>query len=222
MKLENGYQGLVWEVPLTDQLGYAYVQTIDPNQLGHVSPSFLLKILDYHSTSPLGKFNPEQFQQFDMLTAHLLSMGTPPQRKGEARWKAVGYLPLTSFDHLLPEFKGLDNQSDEPFDYDNISQDENWLVFWGGALCDYYKEYATYEQVKHLGWLTHFNVAFIHHRITMEWMRKLGLDYNQYQTKQWSKEFLILQKYEIKTTVLLSEVNSDIRGKAIGNYSKRF
>ncbi|RIV19103.1 hypothetical protein DYU11_26805 [Fibrisoma montanum] len=221
MKLENGYQGLVWEVPLTNQLGYAYVQTIDPNQLGHVSPSFLLKILDYRSEVALKKFELEHFQQFDLLTSHLLSMGTPPQRKGEVRWKAVGYLPLIPFDHLLPESKILNNQSDEPFDYDKIPQDATWVVYWGGALADYYKEYATYEQVKHLGWLTHFNVAFVHHRITMEWMRKLGLDYTQYQTKQWSEEFLMLQKYQVKTTTLFSEVDPAIRAKAIGNYCER-
>lgn len=221
MKLTNGFQGLVWQVPLTNQLGYAYVQTINPNELGHVSPSFLLKILDYRSENPLKKFDPDQFQQFDMLTSHLLSMGTPPQRTGDTRWKAVGYLPLTPFDHLLPEYKTLDYQSDFPFDYNEIPQDPIWVVYWGGALADYYREYATYDQVKHLGWLTHFNVAFIHHRITMEWMRKLGLDYDQYYTKQWSELFLKNQKYQVKTTVLFSEIDPPIRAKAVGNFHER-
>lgn len=222
MKLKKSYQGLVWQVPLANQLGYAYVQTIDPNELGHVFPSFLLKILDYRSDNPLTKFDAEYFQQVDMLTSHLLSMGTPPQRTGEVRWKAVGYLPLTPFDYILPESKGYDNQSDEPFSYDNIPQEASWLVFWGGAVAEYYREYATYEQVKHLGWLTHFNVAFIHHRITMEWMRKLGLDYQQYYTRQWDAEFLLYQKFQVKTTVPFSEVDPATRGKAIGNFSKRF
>jgi hypothetical protein len=222
MKLENGYQGLVWQVPLTNQLGYAYVQTINPNELGHVSSSFLLKILDYRSETSLKKFDPVFFQQADMLTSHLLFMGRPPQRKGEAQWRPVGYLPLTTFDQLLPESKTLDYQSDLPFSYDEIPQEEIWKVYWGGALADYYAEHATYEQVKHLGWLTHFNVAFIHHRITMEWMRKLGLDYNQYCTKQWSNEFLINQKYQVKTTALFADIDSAIRAKAIGNFHKRY
>lgn len=222
MKLTDGFQGLVWQVPLTNQLGYAYVQTINPNELGHVSPSFLLKILDYRSESPLKKFDSDQFQQFDMLTSHLLSMGTPPQRTGDTRWKAVGYLPLTPFDHLLPEFKGRSYPADFFLPQGEIPQDANWLVFWGGAVAEYYKEHATYEQVKHLGWLTHFNVAFIHHRITMEWMRKLGLDYYQYYTRQWDEEFLMGQKYQVKTTVLFSEVDPAIRAKAIGDFHKRY
>jgi len=222
MKLENGYQSLVWEVPLTNQLGYGYVQTINPNELGHVSPSFLLKILDHHSEIPLKKFDGEYFQQFDMLTSHLLSMGRPPQRKGDVKWKAVGYLPLVPSDYLLPESKTLSWPDDLPFSPNVIPREANWPIYWGGALADYYAERATYEQSKHLGWLTHFNVAFVHHRITMEWMRKLGLDYSQYQTKQWSDEFLRNQKYQVKTTVLFSEVDPAVRGKAIGDFHKRY
>lgn len=222
MKLENGFQGLVWQVPLTNGLGYAYVQTINPNLLGHVSPSFLMKILDYHRETPLGKFDPEYFQQVDMLTSHLLAMGTPPQRNGEARWKPIGYLPLAPFDHDLPNFKGLDYQDDTPFAYDIVPQEPTWLIFWGGAVSEYFIEYATFEQSKHLGWLTNFNVGTFHHRVTMEWMRKFGLDYQSYTTSQWSEEFLKGQKYEIKTTVLFSEVDPGIRGKAIGDYHKRF
>lgn len=222
MKLNNGFQGLVWQVPLTNDLGYAYVQTVNPNLLGHISPSFLMKILDYHTETPLGKFDPEHFQQVDMLTSHLLSMGTPPQRSGEVRWKPVGYLPLTPFDHILPESKALDYQGDAPFSYDTIPEEPTWLVFWGGAVAEYFVEYATFDQSKHLGWLTHFNVAGIHHRFTMEWMRKFGLDYQYYTNKQWSEQFTKNQKYEVKTTVLFSEVDPAIRGKAIGKYHKRY
>ncbi|PRY28181.1 hypothetical protein CLV58_13038 [Spirosoma oryzae] len=218
MKLVNGYQSLIWEVPLTSQLGYAYVQTINPNELGHVSPSFLVKILDYRSDLPIKKFDPAFFGQLDLLTSHLLAMGTPPQRTGDIRWKPLGYLPLTAFDYVLPESKGYIHESDEPFSYEVVSQDATWRVFWGGALSDYYPAYATYEQVKHLGWLTHFNIAFLHHRITMEWMRKLGLAYQEYQTNQWDAEFLMTQKYQIKTTVLFSAVPPAIRGKAIETF----
>lgn len=220
MKITNGFQGLVWQVPLRDNLGFAYVQTIDPNPLGHISASFLLKILDYHSESPILNFDVDVFQKFDMLTSHLLAMGTPPQRTGEAKWKAVGYLPLTPIDHIFPEFKGLDHQSDLPFSYTEIPQGKEWMVFWGGAGCDHYSTYGTYNQTKHLGWLTHFNIAFVHHRITMEWMRKWGMNYNQYYTRQWSEEFLAGQKYQVMTTVLFDDVDPKIRGKAIGSFDK--
>ncbi|MFD1140879.1 hypothetical protein ACFQ4C_07160 [Larkinella insperata] len=215
LKLEYPYDGLIWEVSLTKDLGYAYVQTIDPRPIGTSFPSYLLKILDYRSEISIQKFDVDFFENCDMLTSHLLFRGRPPRRNNEMLWKPLCYLPITSFDRQLPESKLPESYFIEP-------ETVKWSVFWGGSLADYYEETAAYDQVKHLGHLTHFNVAFIHHRITMEWMRKLGLDYNQYYTKDWDDEFLLGQKYQVKSTVLFSGGDPVIRGKAFGNYHKRF
>ncbi|GAB2560314.1 hypothetical protein [Spirosoma areae] len=218
-KDEYPYDGLVWEVPMMENLGFAYVQTIDPRPLDTGFPSFIMKILNLRSDQPISKFDVEFFSSIDMLTSHLLFMGKPPQRKGDSKWKALGYLPITSFDRIIPESKLLEKY-DEPFSYYEIPRNSKWNVYFDGSLAYYYKESASFDQVKHLGHLTHFNVAYIHHRITMEWMRTLRLDYTQYYTKQWDREFLEKQKYEVVTTILFSEIDSAIRGKAIGKFTK--
>lgn len=220
LKTEYPFDGLVWEIPMTQDLGYAYVQTIDLRPTEPGFSSYLLKILDYRSINMITKFDINFFVEVDMLTSHLLFKGRPPQRQGDVKWKALGYLPIVPFDRIVPEFKLLSYESEKPFSYNEIPQYATWSVYWQSSLADYYKEMATFDQVKHLGWLTHFNVAFIHHRITMEWMRKLGLDYNQYFTSQWDTEFLMGQKYQVKSTVLFSEVDPRVRGKAIGIFTK--
>lgn len=218
-KEEYPYDGLVWEVPMSQDLGFAYVQTIDPRPAGTGFSSFLMKILDVRQDNPVMQFNVDYWQTRDMLTSHILFMGKPPQRKGECRWKPLGYLPITPFDRLIPESKLLASY-DEPFSWYEMPKHSKWSVYYGGSLADYYNENADFEQVKHLGHLTHYNVCYVHHRITMEWMRKEGLDYLQYYVKLPVKEYLDKQKYEINTTVLFSEVDLAIRGKAIGQFTR--
>lgn len=204
---------------MSQNLGFAYVQTIDPRPMNTGFPSFLMKILDARQDNPVRQFDAEYWQSRDMLTSHILFMGKPPQRTGDCRWKPLGYLPITPFDRLIPESKLLSSY-EEPFSWYERPKNSKWSVYFEGSLGDYYKEKADFEQVKHLGHLTHYNVSYVHHRITMEWMRKEGLDFLQYNVKLPDKEYLDKQKYEILTTVLFSEVEPSIRGKAIGQFTR--
>jgi len=218
-KDEYPYDGLVWEVPMSHDLGFAYVQTIDPRPVGTGFPSFLMKILDVRREEPTKQFDADYWQTRDMLTSHILFMGKPPQRTGDCRWKPLGYLPITPFDRQIPESKLLTSY-DGPFSWYDMPQNSKWSVYFEGSLGDYYVEETVFDQVKHLGHLTHYNVAYIHHRITMEWMRKEGLNYLQYNIKLPNREFIDKQKYQIITTVLFSEVDPSVRGKAIGNFTR--
>lgn len=115
-KAECPYDGLAWEVPMSQDLGFAYVQTIDPRPMGTGFPSFLMKILNVRHDSPVGQSDADYWQTRDMLTSHILFMGKPPQRKGDCRWKPVGYLPTTPFNRLIPESKLLSSY-DQPFSW---------------------------------------------------------------------------------------------------------
>jgi hypothetical protein len=54
------------------------------------------------------------------------------------------------------------------------------------------------------------------HRITMEWMKYLDMDYDNYETEN-SPSYINIedQKYFVKCGVNYSEVNKSIRGRAI-------
>jgi hypothetical protein len=174
-EIVDSHHGMVWEVPMNNGLGFAYVQTVSMssfNQLGT-----LVKIINYRSNEPFKGKSAEFFKQFDFLTSPILGINPPPQR-GDDKWKKIGYLPLLEEDLISPEFKS------EFVKIEGKNADEFiWYVFYGISASNTLEEYFTYEQVKHLSFFGFTNLRFMRHRITMEWMKYLDMNYENYQTK---------------------------------------
>jgi hypothetical protein len=207
-EITDSHHGMIWEVPITKDLGFAYVQTISMSSFSQLGT--LVKIINYRSNEPFKGKNTNFFKQFDFLTSPILGINPPPQR-GDNKWKKIGYLPLLEEDLISPEFKGGVNKT--------LKLSPNkipWTVYYGIAGCDYFEEKFDYEQVKHLTFLGFTNLRFMRHRITMEWMKYLDMDYDNYETEN-SPSYINIedQKYFVKCGVNYSEVNKSIRGRAI-------
>lgn len=206
----DSHHGMLWEVPLEEHLGFAYVQTLSMSAFRQLGT--LVKILDYRSEQPFKGKGADFFKTIDFLTSPVLGINPPPQR-GEKKWKKLGYLPILEEDLRSPEFKGGINYSLK-LDLYKVK----WTVYFGIAACDYFDEEFTYNQVKQLSSFGFTNLRFMRHRITMEWMKYLGMDYESYTTSD-SPAYIRLddQKYYVKCGVYYSEVPREIRGRAIRN-----
>jgi hypothetical protein len=204
----DSHHGMLWEVPLEEHLGFAYVQTLSMSAFSQLGT--LVKILDYRSEHPFKGKGADFFKNIDFLTSPVLGINPPPQR-GEKKWKKLGYLPILEEDLRSPEFKAeyiRDNSI-------NIEK-QIWYVFFGISASDTLEEKYTYNQVKHLSSFGFTNLRFMRHRITMEWMKYLDMDYESYTTSD-SPAYINLddQKYFVKCGVHYSEVPREIRGRAI-------
>jgi len=205
----DSHHGMLWEVPLEEHLGFAYVQTLSMSAFRQLGT--LVKILDYRSEQPFKGKGTDFFKTIDFLTSPVLGINPPPQR-GEKKWKKLGYLPILEEDLRSPEFKAVNwFIQTNPFERD-------WSVFYGISASDTLEEKYTYDQVKHLSFFGFTNLRFMRHRITMEWMKYLGMDYESYATSD-SPAYIYLeyQKYFVKCGIHYSEVPREIRGRAIRN-----
>lgn len=208
-EIVDSHHGMLWEVPLEEHLGFAYVQTLSMSAFRQLGT--LVKILDYRSEQPFKGKGVDFFKNIDFLTSPVLGINPPPQR-GEKKWKKLGYLPILEKDLRSPEFKAVNwFIQTNPFERD-------WSVFYGISASDTLEEKYTYDQVKHLSFFGFTNLRFMRHRITMEWMKYLGMDYESYTTSD-SPAYIRLddQKYFVKCGIHYSEVPREIRGRAIRN-----
>lgn len=210
-KLVDSHHGMLWEVPLTQNLGFAYVQTICLAEFREIGT--LVKVLSFRNNMPYTNNNISFFEQFDFLSTPILGINPPPQR-GENKWRKLGYLPLQQEDLTCQEFT-----SPSPFigypDYTKCL----WAVYRGTSLDSQFEDIRfNYEQVKHLSFIDFTNLRFISHRITMEWMKYLRMDYEKYETED-SPSYINIkdQKYFVKCGVNYLEVPKEIRGRAIRN-----
>lgn len=209
-EIVDSHHGMLWEVPLEEHLGFAYVQTLSMSAFSQLGT--LVKILNYRSEQPFKGKGVDFFKNIDFLTSPVLGINPPPQR-GEKKWKKLGYLPILEEDLRSPEFKGGINYSLK-LDLYKVK----WTVFFGVAVCDAKDEKYSYNQVKHLSFIRFTNLRFMRHRITMEWMKYLDMDYKSYTTSD-SPAYINLdeQKEFVKCGVHYSEVPREIRGRAIRN-----
>jgi hypothetical protein len=207
-EITDSHHGMVWEVPMTQDLGFSYVQTISMASFGQYG--ILVKILNYRSNVPYESKNTDFFKGFDFLTSPILGINPPPQR-GEYKWKKIGYLDLLDEDLISPEFKGGVNLTLRV-----VPNEILWFIYYGVASCDTNEERVKYWQVKHLTEFGFTNLKFMRHRITMEWMKYLDMNYEKYETED-SPSFINIedQKYFVKCGVSYSEVPKEIRGRAI-------
>ena len=204
----DSHHGMIWQVSMTQDLGFAYVQTISMSSFSQLGT--LVKILNYRSNEAFNGKKVDFFKQFDFLTSPILGINPPPQR-GDNKWKKIGYLPLLEEDLISPEFKS------EFVKIEGKNADEFiWYVFYGISASATLEEHFTYEQVKHLSFTGFTNLRFMRHRITMEWMKYLGMDYEKYEIED-SPSYINIedQKYFVKCGVNYSEVDQSTRGRAI-------
>jgi hypothetical protein len=204
----DSHHGMIWEVPMTQDLGFAYVQTISMSSFSQLGT--LVKILNYRSNESFKGKSIDFFKQFDFLTSPILGIN-PPLQKGDNKWKKIGHLPLLEEDLISPEFKS------EFIKIEGKNLNELiWYVFYGISASATLEEQFTYEQVKHLSFFGFTNLRFMRHRITMEWMKYLDMNYDNYETID-SPSYINIedQKYFVKCGVNYSEVDKSIRGRAI-------
>lgn len=197
MKYTNGYHGMIWEVKLSDELGYAYIKTIEPNRIidkGHIG--FLGQILHHRSQSSFRKMDVELFKETNPLCAPFLLVGHLPGN-GKDRWKALGH-SLTG-EEEVPVFKGLS-------DFGDKIENSVWHIIEGSAAVDVLPDSFCYRQTKHLNFFNHLNALFFIHRIRMEWMRLLELNYSSYSHNQTSISLLEKQKWHMQYTTNLQHI----------------
>ena len=204
MKKISSYHETLWEIELNEKLGFGYVQIIDRSIYGLFG--FLVKIMNYRSNQVRKKIIQEEFNNWDLLVNPLMAAGSIP-KKGNCKWKKMGNYPLTEIDLQPPFFKTHNGENDD------ITKN-TWFVYKSfGDDIDYNNGF-NYEQVKHL---TYPNPLIflhsIHHRITMEWMKILGMDFENYHTTESDQEHIRTMKEQVKYSVPYSEVPIEIRGK---------
>ncbi len=195
------YHGTLWELPLDKELGFAYVQIIDSTKFG--GGAWLVKIMNHLSKVSRKKIALEEFNSWDMLTSTITGSGRTP-RKGQCIWRKMGAYPLTETDQIMPDLKqgGVD-----------LDGEENWFLIKNMIPQDCEPGY-TYEQVKHLGCYNPITFLHsIHHRVTLTWMKFLGMDYENYSNKSPDTEHIWTIKRQIKYDVNFAEVPTEIRGK---------
>lgn len=202
MKKISSYHGTLWEIELNENLGFGYIQIIDTKIYN--GWGFLVKIMNYRSEVRKKYISIEEFNAWDMLTSPLMAAGTIPQ-KGNKIWKKIGTFPLNNTDTQIPVCK------EGGWDYEE--EKEVWFIIKNLTPQDWEGGYS-YEQIKHLGY---YNPVFflhsIHHRITMEWMKVLGMDFEAYTTSESDEEHIKTMKRQVKYSVPYSEVPIEIRGK---------
>ena len=201
----NPLQGTVWQVPLMNDLGYGYVRYIYPTEFNPIAWGILIYIYDYRSDVSQPKLEVSSFLEKDYLVAPIVTFGRPPQR-GVNRWIKLGTLPINSFERIPPDFKLGYGEYPETMSY--------------GVIKDMYPNEVVdkafdWQEVKHLSVWNHVNLKVICHRITMEWMRKIGLNYFSYTNEGVTVSFLHEQKQQVKSTVLWSGVPLSNRGKVV-------
>lgn len=210
MKFTNGYLGLVWEVPLGSDLGYGYVRF---TALEHHFGTYA-RILNHRSATKIKHFDESIFAKFDELVAPFLGYGGPPKR-GDSKWKAIGYLPMKDEDYQVPDMKGSRTNGDSPYSVE-------WGVIRGTSTGDYLKKNESgdplllnFQQVKHLGFYGHLNLKFATFRVILEWMKILGMDYMDYQNQDVPDDILKDQKYIVSVSTPYSEVPKALRSRVI-------
>lgn len=202
MKKISSYHGTLWEIELNENLGFGYVQIIDTKIYN--GWGFLVKILNCRSEVRKKHLSIEEFYVWDMLTSPLMAAGTIPQ-KGNKIWKKIGTFPLNNTDTQVPVCK------EGGWDYEE--EKEVWSIIKNLTPQDW-EDGCSFEQIKHLGYYN--PVIFlhsIHHRITMEWMKVLGMDFENYHTTESDQEHIRTMKEQVKYSVPYSEVPIEIRGK---------
>ncbi len=204
MKKISPYHGSLWEIELNENLGFGYIQIIDRNIYN--SWGFLVKVMNYRDILSRKRILEEEFRNWDLLVNPIMAAGRVP-KKGSCKWRKMGSYPLTDIDLEPPFFKTRSGETDD------ITKD-TWFVYKDFGFDIDYETGYNYEQVKHL---TYPNpVIFlhsIHHRITMEWMKVLGMDFEVYTTSESDEEHIKTMKRQVKYSVPYSEVPTEIRGK---------
>ncbi|MEA5427526.1 hypothetical protein [Arcicella lustrica] len=208
-KLVDSHHGMLWEVPMTQNLGYAYVQTICLAEFGHIGT--VVKVLNYRSDKPRKEKTTTFFEQFDFLSTPILGINPPPQR-GDHKWRKLDYFPLSQEDLTCPEFTS-------PFNYESHPkpEDSEWLVYSDTSVGSRFPDITfNYDDVKHLSIIVFTNLRYMRHRITLEWIKYLGLDYEKYKMEE-ERQYIYIedQKYFVKCGVDYSKVDKSIKGRAV-------
>lgn len=203
------YHGSLWEVPLGENLGFAYVQMIDMDMYNMYG--WFLKIFNHRSETSVQKkkISDEEFNSWDLLTSSVVTAGTPP-RRGDGKWKSLGIYPLSEEDLVSPLFKAADSHS---LDY----KKGTWTAYNGppsGTRQSVDWSGLQFEQVEHLSFYN--PVVFLHAvpvRLTMEWMKYLGIDFENYSPPKTSLDHLEAMKTHVRYGTNFASVPKNIRGK---------
>lgn len=201
MKNKYPNHGTLWEVPLNYDLGNSYIQTINTSVYGGII--YLCKIMNYISKESRVSIPIEEFNSWDLLTSPISGAGPVP-RKGECIWRKLGTYPLTEIDSTMPILRqgGVDSDGEEA-----------WFIIRNMIPQDAEGGYF-FDQLEHLSFYNPITFLHsIHHRITLEWMKYLNIDYEQYLPEGVGKEHLEEMKRQVRYGTNYNEVPSEIRGK---------
>ncbi len=169
-KMEN-LHGAIFAVDLLKSLGVAYVRMVIPELvLGKHTAGILLKILDEYDTKQVPA--KETIHQEQMM--HPLLLFDVPGKEEAVHWKLIGKVAIEA-DYCIPDFMYCSNKNlGKPERFERYT----WQLVREMGHQPYQK--ARFERGKHLGTWEHISPALARGRITMAWMRHLGLDITEY------------------------------------------
>ena len=161
-RLKNGD---ILQIPLPENLGFAYAQYIDLAKIfPDVSLPDLVKVFDYKTDTD--QYDFQVLESCDYLIAPLLVSGLPPTiRKG--LWRILDERPNND-DFIIPHFSRHEDWVSEDDWYYCIDADSSKKIK------------STYDQVKHLSPLAADGTGLIEVEIAMTYLIKEGKNVEDY------------------------------------------
>lgn len=216
MSRKNIVQGTILEVPLLENLGYGYVQIVLPHEFAEVEESVSIYPKDIRSKTNSKKYSLEEISNTPILSHPYLMMDYPVTR-GRNKWEIIGTSPIADDLKFVPDFKYCPKYAVKAIE--NESLVDSWHFVRNFYPNDSYQNSTEYNNVKHLRrWLL-FNQKAIQIALTLEWMKKLGIEathrFEREQVDPMEAYWFNILLYEIKKLPFYKDIPLEYRGRAI-------
>ena len=180
--------GDVFQVPLPDDLGFAYAKCIN---LLEINPEAryptLIRVYNYRSLVPQKSIG--KFVDSELILCQLLIAGILPAVSGGI-WKLIGNVPVQGDETVIPHYK-----KPEP----NEEHAKEWYYLINADISQKVK--STYENVRHLETIAAIGSELVGTKIAMALLKDEGKeieDYfklDQYYEKEFYRPVIAISAY---------------------------
>ena len=194
--------GHLIKIPMSNKLGFAFAKYFDLTKFPNVSYPSLIKVYDYWAKSDI--FEIDEIINSDYLIQPILVAGINPIIKSKS-WEIIGQININENEFQLPHFKTHEPRWDV---------EENAINWYYVLDCDSNKRIKTvYEKVKHLESFASMGSGNVELRITMQILRRFGLDIGNWF--DLNNETNVYQYKKTLESPLLSKIPYEMHEKAI-------
>lgn len=202
MKIETG---VILEIPLPKNFGYAYGKYVDVVQFtGRSFDSNLIKIYDFVTETPLK--NIDILKNTEYLMGPVILYKRPSNRK-PLRWRPIGKY-LTDEDFEVPYFKNSPKSI-------MLVDDESKLTPWFGSQLGLNIVELPYNNIKHLEQTVLQGPEQLETRIIMECIRKKGNDVLDFYDLEKEPDYIKSVYTRMINVPVYSTIPKEIRGKPL-------